>query len=433
MLTLAITMAFIAFTAVSVAVFWNYRQASPVFWYPLALTLMAVGTFPMVDLSQNSDFTYVMLFFVAIMSFITAAKITTLANGTELNLYLYKSKPVKADSASTKRFVVFIFVLSCVISVFYYYMVGYNVLILLLTGGLTEDYSTMRLATYSGDNYFAPGYVNQFKNVLLPITAIAVCAWIKESHTRKVFVLFSLGVSAFVLLMLAGTGQRAYVLFALVASIFGIVLFSLGRGVVLKKSHVLLSALPFVALFAVMTGGYDSSEDATQGTVVARIIERFTSIQQEGALVGFHHIFQLPTAWFSEWAQGFAGILPGHEGSTLSHEIHEVMYGTFRGTVPLSVVGSAYYNGGVIGVVLYFALLGVLYASLYNAFLLGERSLVRCMAYGALFFYLTVYVSDAPVVLVDNGVVTLAIFLVLLRLTRGSSPVEEVPPRPPFA
>lgn len=433
MLTLAITMGFFAITALSIAMFWEYRQASPTFWYPLALTLMAIGTFPMVDLGQPSDFTYVVLFFVAILSFVLSSKVSIAANRTRHNLAIFKTKPVIDNSTQQKHLVILVFFLSSVLSVIYYYMVGYNVLVLLITGGLTEDYSTMRLAAYSGDNYFAPGYFNQFKNVLLPISAICVCSWLRESKSKFVFLSCSIFIAIFTLLMLAGTGQRAYILFALVASLFGFILFSIGKDRKLKKSHVILAAIPFVILFAFMTGGYDSSEDATQGAVVARIIERFTSIQQEGALVGFHHIYQLPTAWFSEWGQGLAGVLPGVEGSTLSHEIHEVMYGTFRGTVPLSVVGSAYYNGGVIGVVLYFSVLGIAYTTLYNMFLLGDRTLARCLSYGALFFYLTVYVSDAPVVLVDNGVVTLLIFVGLLRVSAGRPSPDEVQPYTPFS
>lgn len=100
----------------------------------------------------------------------------------------------------------------------------------------------------------------------------------------------------------------------------------------------------------------------------------------------------------------------------LSNEIHEILYGTSRGTAPLSPVGSAYYNGGIVGVILLFASLGVVYTCIYYRYLTGARSVARSMTYGFIFFYLSIYVVDAPINLLENGVLTFLLLLLLMKI-----------------
>lgn len=187
-------------------------------------------------------------------------------------------------------------------------------------------------------------------------------------------------------------------------------------------------------LFGLMTISYNKLGDQGAGKVVEEIIVRFTTVQQEGALVGFHYVHTLPIAWFTEWAKAFAGVLPGVEGSTLAHEIHAVMYGTARGTVPLSTIGSAYHNGGVAGVVILFSLIGFAYAKLYTMYLSGEREIVRSLTFGFLFFYLVIYLADSPAALLDSGVLTALLFLGLIKLFRdkgAATPYRRVGSRNP--
>lgn len=397
------------------AAMWRYRQGSPIFWFPVMLTLMALGTFGLTSPHLESDTVYTTLFFVALYVFMASVFFYTSFAKVPQSLKNFSLKKVSPETPEQVSITIVIFVISAIVTSLYYYFVGYNLFLLLLQGQV-DDYSTMRLAAYSGEDYFAPGYVNQFKNILLPISATAI-GWILYSGKKKsLFYAYVAIVFPAVAIALLGTGQRGYIIYTAAALIFGFILYGIGRKSVVPLGRTFIALVPIAILFAYMTISYAEIGDDSSTTLITTMLDRFTSIQQEGALVGFRYVYPLQTAWFSEWWAGLTGILPGREGSFLAHEVHAIMYGTTRGTVPLSSVGSAYYNGGIIGVVLLFAALGIFYSYIYNRYLKGDRSITRALSYGFIFFYMSIYVVDSPVSLIENGVVAAVIFLQILKL-----------------
>jgi hypothetical protein len=286
----------------------------------------------------------------------------------------------------------------------------------------------MRISAYSsasdsGSQYFAPGYVNQFKNVLLPMTAVALGIWILQSGKKALFLGFCAFTIPAVILAVAGTGQRGYLFYTSGALFFSYMLHSLGRqGVKLRVA--MLWGAPVVLLFMVMTAAYYGRSD--QGVLVALrdTVMRFTSIQQISGLAGFEYISQLDPQWFADWFKALLGVLPGFEGSMIAHDIHAILYGSYRGTAPLSPIGSAYYNGRLPGVILLFGALGFFYARAYHMYLKGPRTILRSLGYGFMFFYMAMYLADSPVSLIDGGVLAVVIFLGLVQMvsTRRSKP-----------
>ena len=427
MIQFSFIVAYIVLTGLVMSALWKYRQASPIFWFPASLLLMAIGTFALVDPRLVADRTYVAMFFVAqisvfagVMLVVTMTKLGAAFDG-------FAERPEIPNSMEERYLTVAIFVLSTLITIGYYYAVGYNMFFLLITGNLDGDYSEMRLAMYSGDTYFAPGYVNQFKNVLLPLSAVVIAMWLRQSRYQLLFYGFSAVATAITVIALLGTGQRAYILYSFVAVLFGIILHNSGRVRRGTTAKILIALFPIALLFGFMTGAYKDITAGGPESLLATALQRFTSVQQEGALVGFRYIYAFDTVWFSEWWEGLRGLLPNERGSMLAHEIHELMYLDPRGTVPLSSVGSAYYNGGVLGVMLLFSSLGLLYAYLYHRYLSGKRTILRSMTYGSLFFYLSIYVSDAPIGLLDNGALTLIVFLLLAKIRLRSTGSRPMP------
>jgi oligosaccharide repeat unit polymerase len=420
MIQFFLILSYFILTGFCVAGLWKYRQASPVFWFPASLCLMAVGTFAMTNPSEAADRVYVEMFFVAQISFFIGAVLFLSWSKVEPEFHRFAARETEANVPEERQVTVAIFVLSVLITWAYYYAVGYNLLFMVLSGGVAgTDYSELRLAMYSGDEYFAPGYVNQFKNVLLPLSAVSIAMWLKDSRHQVLFYLFSAFAVGFLLYALLGTGQRAYLLYAFTALLFGFVLHNIGKPNRGNLRRVLMALVPVLLLFGFMTGAYKNLNEGGS-SITATVIERFTSVQQEGALLGFRYIYGFETAWFAEWGDSLRGLLPYEEGSRLAHEIHELLYGSNRGTVPLSSVGSAYYNGGVLGVILLFSCLGLVYAHLYRRFLTGRRTILRSLTYGSLFFYLAIYVTDTPVGLLENGILTLILFLLLSKIRIGS-------------
>ncbi len=416
MIIVLLILANVLITGVTLFSLRNYRAGSPMFWFPVILCLMAVGTFLIMDISQTADRTYTAMMFLALLVFSVSSMMATNVMGLAKSYAAHCAKPMTPASPEQKLVAVLIFTLSVAITILYYRAVGYNVFALMLTGDLTEDYSDLRLNAYGEGDYFAPGYVNQFKNVLLPITAVSCALWLRASRHKGLFYAFSAGAAVIIIFALLGTGQRGYLIYTALSLVFGFFLLNIGQPSRIKASYLAAAGFPVLLLFGFMTGAYTGAADEGGGAILSKMVDRFTSIQQESGLFGFRYIFPFPTAWFTEWWQNVVGILPSSEGSTLAHEVHEVYYGSFRGTAPLSSTGSAYYNGGVFGVVLLFAIMGWSYTYLYKRYLDGPRTELRAIAYGFIFFYLSMYVSDAPTILIDNGVLAAMILLLITKI-----------------
>lgn len=412
-----LTLAYLMMTGVFILLFRRFRQASPVFWGPIAQSLMAVGTIAFIDPRSGVDLYYIFLYFLSIISFTITAALYMSNFRVSADLYRFMKSRTSATHYNAVLLTVALFAVSVLVTIIYYSAIGYNMVFLLFSDGGISDYSTLRIATYSGEDYFAPGYVNQFKNVLLPITAACIGYWLWRRPKRVAFYVFLACTVPFVFVALAGTGQRGYLVFTAAALLFGSILHNIGRPVRMGPLRAAVLAVPVFLLFGLMTVAYNERGDQSVLQVAGDILSRFTSIQQESGLIGFRYIYLLETTWFTEWGKSFAGFVPGVEGSRLAQDLHALLYGTDRGTVPPSAVASAYYNGGIVGVGLLFLILGQVSAALYRQYLRGPREIIRSMSYGFVFFYLSVFVSDTPAILVDNGVLTALLFVGLAKLS----------------
>lgn len=377
--------------------------------------LIAFGTFVLLDLSHPSDAMQFASYLVAIGSFSGSCVVYGSRFNVRYALALYRGRSEEPDSPDAVMLTIVILIVSIAVTTGYFYLLGYNLFFLLLTGAV-GDYSGLRLAAYSGDRYLAPGYVNQFKNTLYPLAATAIIIWLRRRRARGAWA-FTIVSIAFGIFALLGTGQRAYILFAIFATLYGLHLLALGGGRQVPLGRVLVLLSSAFALFAMLTVAYEGKTGAGAGEVLGDISDRFLRIQQEGGVFGFRYVYSHPTPWFSEWAKGLSGVLPGHEGgSSIAHDLHGEMYGSTLGTVPLTAVGSAYENGGLLAIALLFGALGLLFSYLYHRFLAGPRTVLRSLAYGHLFFYLATYVVGPPESLIDAGVVTVIIFLLLCKV-----------------
>jgi oligosaccharide repeat unit polymerase len=408
-----IILLYTGFTALALISLKRYK-ISPAFWFLLAQWLMAVGTIVLVDLEREDDVLYIALYFVALFSFLAGASILSHFQPIKMVYARYLRQPVELDEIQVRKAMIILVVVAAMITMLYYWLAGYNLFWEILSGAEIDDYSAKRLAMYSGDTYLAPGYVNQFKNVLLPLLFVTIAVWTHwTGHRRAARVLVIAGLP-FLFLALAGTGQRGFILYTVFAIMFGAAIISTGRQHTSYKHYLILPLFVVIVVFVIMTQAYKSSEGTD--AAIEQTMDRFFTVQQDGGLVGFRYIYSQEIVWFNEWAAGFVGILPGVEGSLLAHEIHKIMYGSELGTVPVTTVGSAYYNGGVICVIVFFFLLGWAYAALFYRLISGRRTVLRSFTYGFLFFYLATYVAGPPVSLIDNGVVTLMLLLVIRKI-----------------
>jgi oligosaccharide repeat unit polymerase len=355
---------------------------------------------------------YVSLFFAAFVSFLAGAWLIFASSNTVKLTQTYFSKELEDDPRVTRQFIYGTVFLSAIITFAYYRAVGYNLFLDALPGKDIVDFKSARIASYSGKNYYAPGYVNQFKNVLLPFGLYVVCVWLYQGNSRRLVKLSTYGISALVCAyVLLGTGQRAPLVYSFLSLLFGIsVIYKLRFKWVAPAIAILVTLF---GLFSVLNGRAETFDMVSAITAVGE--RAFVNDQQEG-LWGFRYVLDLDFAWFSDWARGIIGILPSQKGSFLAHELYYLQHGTTRGTSNLSTVGSTYYNGGYPAIFVFYFLLGCFYAYVYVRMLTGRKTVLRSMAYGGGIFLLSVFVAGPPVVLLNKGVLAFLLLMIIRRL-----------------
>jgi len=418
-----ILLSFVFLTVIISAALWPYRGGSPIFWYPIALALMGIGIFLQIDFSHPSHETHIVAIFLATISYAIPTLFFAEVLGLRVELEKFKRKPLIEDRIEVRTVVFILFLISLVVSILYFVRTGANMLVMALTSGIQDDYSTVRLAMYAGENYMAAGYYNQFKNFLLPLTSLLVSLYIWKKSPR----LGRLAAAILAILCVfavAGAGQRTYLVFAFFASIFGLALYQSGRAKIFSKKILVAFVLLFVA-FSMMSSIYKGTDDGIWEPILLSL-ERIFYSQQWAGLVAFEFVYDKPIVWLAEWYDSLRGILPGYRGSDLANHIHDYMFQSFRGTAPPTLIGSAYHNGGLILVSITFAFLGVIHTHVYKLFLAGPRSTARCFGYGALFFYLVTFFVGTPKYIFDNGIFAFWLFLFLIKLRWKPNSVAAV-------
>jgi hypothetical protein len=312
-----------------------------------------LGTLIVVDSNKALDSRYAWIVFFGLVAYMATSML--------IRWYRFGDRqppPAAVTATPLNRWVWGLYGFSLLVSLGYYATVGHNVLIDSVLANLTGhhyDTQTARLASYSGSKYFFPGYVNQFKNAILPITTLAIVhsLWVRKLKWRVPVTLVMLAV---MFVMLAGTGQRgAVVVLFIVAAL------AAARSGMLTRTRVAIVGVVGVAGFVLQTALLQ--RQATQLTATQGLLDRIGVFAESlwsravlvnpfSGLAAFHYTERLPTAWGKEWLQDLSGVLPGSGGSTLPNQVFKMLYKTDRGTAPPSLWGAIYYNfGPVLGLI----------------------------------------------------------------------------------
>lgn len=319
------------------------------------------------------------------------------------------------------RFSVLLYVFSGFAVLIYFQLVGYNVILTSLTSSLSAaDVKNLRLASYAGDEYYAPGYFNQFKNILFPISFLALTSHLRVRIKSKIiFSMVFVGLILPVIMGLMGTGQRAFLVGFLIVSLIFMSIKNL-RGLAITKFTLLLIFVVFILLFSVSSYLLGRSEDFSVFNSLNALAVRLFSDNQSAALVGFQYIYNQEVQFGTEWITDILGILPGeYKGSDLANQIHAIIYGSERGTAPVSLWGSVFYNWGWFGIVLFPLFLSFFYCSVSRYFLKRQGlTSLEIAGYAFSFYVLGAWIASGPMQLVNNGIVACVILIYGLRAQR---------------
>jgi hypothetical protein len=291
-------------------------------------------------------------FFVFLVAavFVPIYSITFIGIGKALRLQTTPASALQPigprRSASAVKWFGFV-LLSCLMA-FVIYATGTDALLaglfqFVVLGDADISIMDLRLSFAAGDDqWLAPGYVKQIRDILLPLSAFTVLFTIRRSALRF-YLVASLVVPIVVALMIS-SGERGPVMLFLVGAVY-CALDSVRQGIHRFRAvaaPILLVVILASAAFSALTSSFISRDYGDTSFVVIladRVVTRVPEENVQGAAVWRRGAPFPGAGWFSE----VASVLPGTQ-FTLSNFIHAELGGGDRGNSVLGLWADVYYN-----------------------------------------------------------------------------------------
>jgi hypothetical protein len=379
---------------------------------------MAIGIISSLDEGRIADRTHRDLLLFAFLSYVVSTLLIVGLLGRGVTRGAYSPIVNFQYPANTVNFWILV---SIAIGVAYYAAIGYVAFFESMSAaveGTSEDVAGLRLESYAGSRYLYPGYVNQFKNALLPALFLVVVT-ASFSLKKPSRWLTALGLGSITIVLLIGTGQRhPFIKILVLAVVFAY--FILPK---ISARSVLGVAAVGAPLFILTTfaSGRATSDLEGAGSLSGivsvffdQLMQRLFSSNQLSATVGFRYIYYRDDIAFgSEWMQSLKGLLPGQPGSDIANQIFAVLYGGTRGTSPLSLWGSAYYNFGFEWTVVLAGLLGIIFALISASFLKRRTlNLIQAAGMAGITMTLGMWIAGDLTALFNSGLGVFVLFLI---------------------
>lgn len=325
--------------------------------------------------------------------------------------------------------------LSVAITVLYFWSVGFNAFLLgirnALGGHTTQDFQQLRVDAYAGTKYLFPGYVNQFKNCILPAMTFVIVAWLfANKRTGRLFI--SLVLVVITLLGVLGNGQRgAFVLIVLTLLMF---VFHIDPGRFKGRAlSVVLVALPTFILATYFNGRSASEIQQSKSSFGAlwvllnEVYRRAFVDNQQAGQVGYRYTTTQHIQPGSDWLNSISGILPGRHGTKLPAEIFKIQFGSDVGTAPPSLWGSVSYNFGWLGLILVPVLMALTYRWLTNKMIDPTQiNTLEIVGFAGFSAVTGAWIAGGPEYLLNAGAVTFAIIWWLgRRLSKRTARIKQ--------
>lgn len=412
---------------------------NPVILFLLFQSIFILGSLPLLDYELEADqvYSWVLIAFPAF--FLIGASIAYTAhrfNPAEILRWQTGSLIVEKSNSRISVIANFIIFFGILLSFIYFQRIGYNLFLdsfrsLVETGSRLDDVSKLRERTANAESsgiYFAAGYVNQFKNVLVPVLSMfyytnTVLNSRPSSQKQTLFVILLL----INVVMLLGTGQRGAFVLACITAIVFINTALIGPN--LRKFNIFLLSvfLPvfFVATFFLGRSNVDSISSADGLVAVSgEVIDRFFESNQLTGVIGFRYIYDQPVQYGFEWYKEVIGLLPDsgfEKKDRLAFKIFKIMYGSDFGTSPESISGSIWYNVGPYLGIFVSMFLGYMYALIFIRLIRGKKQIVRISVYSSSVVVLSTWIASGPFTLINTGLAALIVFRLITRVSSRST------------
>lgn len=260
------------------------------------------------------------------------------------------------------------------------------------------------------------GYIYQFRVVLLPLIATYFAMVSKKKYNK----LITVPLIVLMIIFILGTGQRnAFVFYCLIVVMLVWHMHREYKINIMSKTQAIVlggSALLFLVVLTISNGRVEEGNDNIVVGALQSLYDRVFSVNQGSAITAFRYIDSQETVWGYDWIQMLKQALPGESDYLPVDNIAYYMdYGTYKGTNPPCLWGSAWYNFSYIGVTVFPFILGIIYHNIYKNYVVrSDKGRAYVLIYVALCVYLGIWSYGTPMTLLNNGVITVLILRWLL-------------------
>lgn len=388
---------------------------TPLFMFLIMQLVMYIGIMIRCNSNNIYHIQLLALYLIALIGILLGAypnkKYIQGINTIDLNTDVSQSQTIK---------IFFWAILSIVICSMFFRSVGFNAFSVLISGGINTDVSELRRSI----NYTSgSGIVYQFRVFILPILM-----FILISSTNRKHRIFGIVLAPLCILYLLGSGQRGGLVTVML--MYMVVFFYRNReikkseidiktykGIKRSKRLIIIFLVAAAIAFGALTIGNRRIDAA--GSLTNAIIGRIMVDNQGCALFGFENlVVREPRSYGYDWLMMTLELIPGvRTGYTATaNRIFAMKYGSLRGTSPLCIWGSTFYNFGVVGVIVLSLLIGYLYSFIGRKTNQKVFSTVELVIYAELVVILGSWIAEGPYYLVNNGGVAIVLlYWVLIR------------------
>lgn len=308
---------------------------------------------------------------------------------------------------STQRLIVWGMIIVSILACLYLLRkAGANLLLRALQDLLKDDNNVYRDERMAFGSIPGIGYIYQFRVIILPILTTYVVFAEKKLPSLLKCLLF-----VFMVFCILCTGQRNAFVFYCAILLFYYIFMKKQYGIeIISPRMVVVGAVAAFGLLAIMTvaNGRVADSDNKLLAIISSIADRILFVNQGSALTAFSYIDTQETVWGYDWLQMLKQILPGKiDYMPVDNISYYIEYGTYAGTNPPCLWGSAWYNFNILGVTFYPFFIGLFYQKLYmKAKCKLFKNRMYILLYVALCVYLGIWVYGTPMTLFNQGVIT---------------------------
>jgi len=282
--------------------------------------------------------------------------------------------------------------------------------------------------TSGSEGYFAPGFVKQFRDNLIPIFLIALMAINSKQEGVRYYKLIFVCVVLVALTAMAIAGVRSNIVLFLL-SLFvarsyiiksGAQLGAKRRG--LGKGSVLLSIFLVLLFYGLLTAFLGRAKEGdsllvTALNIVPNLLQRVFLAAPAENIITYSYWGTIGPTFGQSWLNDLSSILPGVSPSGLSNQLHYLRGGSEQGNSPLGLPADVWFAWGWVGILLvpliYSIVLGV-----FDMLLLSRSSPLFFGAKMFMIFALLKIYSPFGFLLYGGGAV--GILIVFVTVVRAS-------------